>query len=128
MANKINKDALGIAASLLCAVHCAVLPLLFTSFSVLGVNLVHNPAFEYGMIALAFLIGMHAMWHGVRRHHRRMSPWLLFTAGMALLCAKQVWHGYEMLILPFAVCLVVGAHATNWWFCRKADLQGSPGN
>jgi hypothetical protein len=119
MGIKINKDALGITTSLVCAVHCAVLPLVFTSFPVFGVNIIHNRVFEFGMIGLAFLIGMLALSHGFRKHHRRMVPWMLFTAGMLLLTAKQVWHVYEALILPFAVGLVVGAHVVNWHLCRK---------
>ena len=43
---KINYDALGIATSLACAIHCAILPLVLTSLPVLGVNIIHNIPFE----------------------------------------------------------------------------------
>jgi hypothetical protein len=51
---KINWDALGITASLACAIHCAVLPLMLTSLPLFGINIIHNAIFEYSMIGLAF--------------------------------------------------------------------------
>lgn len=118
MFSKINWDFLGITASVLCAIHCAVLPLLLASLPVLGINIIHNSYFEYGMILLAFLIGSWALLHGFRRHHRRLTPLLLFTGGLSLLVAKQVWHAYELRFLPFAVVLIVGAHLLNYRLSR----------
>ena len=45
---KINYDALGIAASVACAIHCAVLPLLMSSLPILGINIINNVFFEIG--------------------------------------------------------------------------------
>lgn len=123
MFRKINWDLLGISASILCAIHCALLPLLLVSLPVLGVNIIHNATFEYGMIVLAFLVGSLALSHGFLRHHRHPGPWLLFTAGMLLLVAKQVWHQYELRFLPFAVILIIGAHVLNYRFSRVVEIR-----
>jgi len=122
MGLRINWDALGVTTSILCAVHCAVLPLAVASLPVLGVNIVHNPWFEYGMIGLAFLIGARALWHGFRRHHQRWMPLLLFLAGMIFLIAKQIWHSYELALLPFAVVAIVTAHVANYRFSRVVRI------
>jgi hypothetical protein len=114
MIPKINWDALGITTSILCAIHCTVLPLAVATLPVLGVNIVHNGLVEYGMIGLAFLIGSWALWHGFRHHHRRTGPLFLFVGGIILLIAKQVWHSYEFRLLPFAVLLILAAHILNW--------------
>jgi hypothetical protein len=123
MFSKLNWDALGITASVLCAIHCAVLPLLLSGLPILGINIIHNLYFEYGMIFLAFLIGSRALLHGFRRHHRRIVPLLLFTGGLLLLVAKQIWHDYELRLLPFAVVLIVGAHLLNYRFSRPAAIR-----
>ena len=117
---KINYDALGITTSILCAIHCALLPLVFASLPVLGINIIHNTLFEYGMIGLAFAIGTFALWHGFRRHHRRLTPWLLFSCGIGFLLAKQIWHGYELRLLPFAVLLIISAHILNYRLSRPS--------
>ena len=58
---RINWDALGISASIACAIHCALLPLFLTSLPLFGINIIHNLGFEIGMIVLAFGIGSYSM-------------------------------------------------------------------
>jgi hypothetical protein len=118
MFTKINLDALGVTASVLCAIHCAILPLVVASLPVFGINIVHNSLFEYGMIGLAFVVGTVALWHGFTRHHHRLIPWLLFSGGMIALIAKQIWPNWELAFLPVAVLLVVSAHMLNYRWCR----------
>lgn len=115
---RINWDALGITASVACAIHCAVLPLLLTSLPVFGIDIIENPAFEYFMIALAFVIGAWSMWHGYRKHHHSALPFVIFFFGMLLLLAKQIWHQYQLWFVPAAVLFIVSAHLMNYRFCR----------
>lgn len=115
---KINWDALGVFTSVACAIHCAVLPILLTSLPLFGVNIIENVRFEYFMIFLAFLIGGYALWHGHRRHHHSFTPLAWFSAGMLFLLAKQIWHAYQLWLLPFAVTLIVTAHFLNFRLCR----------
>lgn len=118
---RINWDALGIAASVACAIHCAFLPLVMTSLPLFGINLIDHLGFEYFMIFLAFVIGVVALWHGFRKHHHSKIPLILFTSGILLLVAKQVWHDYQYWILPFAVVAIVAAHLLNYKSCRVHD-------
>ena len=64
---RINWDALGISASIACAIHCALLPLILSSLPLFGINIIHHLGFEIGMIALAFAIGSYSMYHGYKR-------------------------------------------------------------
>ncbi|ULQ55598.1 MerC domain-containing protein [Flavihumibacter rivuli] len=118
---KINWDALGIAASLACAIHCAILPLIMTSLPVFGINIIDNMSFEYLMILLAFLIGVNALSHGYRKHHHQILPILIFVFGIILLIAKQLWHEWQLYFLVPAVAAVVFAHFYNYRLCRKAN-------
>ncbi|HEX3768281.1 MAG TPA: MerC domain-containing protein [Puia sp.] len=114
----INADFIGIGASVACAIHCAVLPLFLSGLSVFGVNIIHNFWFETGMIALAFCIGILSLRHGFRAHHRSSVPFLLFTGGILFLFAKQCWHDYELILLPFAIILIISAHIFNFRYTR----------
>lgn len=77
------------------------------------------------MILLAFLIGVRALLHGYRRHHRQVTPLTLFSIGMLLLVAKQFWHVYEFAFLPFAVSFIIGAHIANYRLCRPQPATQS---
>jgi len=115
---KINWDAFGIATSLACAIHCAVLPLLLTSLPLFGVNIIDNLSFEFFMIFLAFCIGSYSLYHGWKKHHHRWLPFIMFFGGMILLFGKQLWHQYQYWFLAPAVILIVTAHFYNYRFCR----------
>ena len=118
---KINLDTLGISASLLCAIHCAVLPLFFTSLPLFGLEILHNKVFEYSMIAFAGMIGSYALYHGWKRHHHRTLPLILFFIGLSLLVLKEVFSMAEIILLIPAAVLIIGAHILNYKDCRKAN-------
>ena len=115
---KVNWDAFGIAASLACAIHCALLPLVLTSLPLFGINIIDNISFEIFMIVLAFSVGAYSLYHGWKKHHHSFAPLLIFSAGMVLLVCKQIWHNYQYWFLLPAVLLIVGAHFINYRFCR----------
>ena len=118
---KINYDALGIAASIACAIHCAVLPLVMSSLPILGINIINNFWFEIFMIVLAMGIGLHSLTHGFKKHHHRILPIIVFVIGISLLLVKQVLHQYQIWFLVPAVVLIVSAHFINYRQCRIAD-------
>jgi MerC mercury resistance protein len=118
---KINWDALGISATVACAIHCALLPLLTSTLPLFGVNIVDNVYFEVGMILLAFSIGSISLYHGYKKHHHSFIPVLLFTAGLVFLVLKQFFIRYENWLLVPAVLLIITAHFYNYRFCRVHD-------
>lgn len=118
---KINYDALGIAASVACAIHCALLPLVLTSLPILGINIINNYWFEFLMILLSLVVGIYSLRHGFKKHHHRKLPIVIFAAGILLLLLKQVFHAQQLWFLVPAMILVVTAHYINYRDCRKAD-------
>jgi uncharacterized membrane protein YoaK (UPF0700 family) len=115
---KINWDAFGIAASVACAIHCAVLPLILSSLPLFGINIIENQGFEFLMIALAFVVGVYSLYHGRKKHHHSYYPMVLFAAGISLLFIKSMLHSHSLMLLLPAVSLVVIAHYLNYKLCR----------
>lgn len=117
---KINWDGLGIVTSIACAIHCVVLPVAFTSVPFFGVNIVHNNLFEWGMIAIAFFVGIYALMHGYKTHHKNKLPLVLFSIGFLFLVVKQFLDVKEIfLVLPAVVCIIM-AHVNNFLLSRKS--------
>lgn len=121
MKQRINWDAWGIGASLACAIHCALLPLFLSSLPLFGVNIIHNPFFEAGMILLALAIGSYSLYHGYRKHHHSLLPLTIFFAGFVFLVLKQFVASYETWLLIPAVLLIISAHILNYRSCRVHD-------
>lgn len=118
MKGRLNWDAIGISASIACAIHCAVLPLFFSVLPLFGINIIHNMAFEAGMIMLTLAIGVYALYHGYRRHHHSWIPLMLFGGGIVLLVLRLFFVHYELWLLIPAVVLIVLAHLQNYRSCR----------
>jgi hypothetical protein len=118
---KINWDALGISASLACAIHCAVLPLILQSLPLFGYNIIDNSFFEMVMICIAAAIGLYSLYHGWRKHHHKVWPIIILFLGLVFLLLKQVWHDQQLWFLIPAVILIVSAHYLNYRYCKKAN-------
>lgn len=121
MINKINWDALGISASLACAIHCAILPLFLSSLPVFGLEILHNKIFEYFMIVSAAVIGCISLSHGLRKHHHKKLPVIIFLIGISLLFAKEIFVYLELWLLIPAAAMIIYAHVINYKYCRKAN-------
>jgi len=117
---KLNWDAMGIATSVACAIHCALLPVLMSTLPVFGINIIHNAFFEWGMIVLAFIVGSYSLFHGYVKHHRSITPVLVFSAGFIFLVLKQFFTDYEYWFLAVAVVLIISAHYYNYRLCHKS--------
>ena len=124
MDTKVNWDIMGMLTSALCAIHCALLPVVVSSLPVFGVNIIHNAYFEWSMIGLAFAIGSYSLLHGFNRHHRSSLPLLIFFFGFLLLLLKQFFHPYENWFLILAVPLIICAHFINYRLCQKTKCAG----
>ena len=122
MAIKANWDILGIATSVGCAIHCAVLPVIVSTLPIFGINIIHNSFFEWGMIALAFIIGTYSLRHGYVTHHHNFLPFILFFTGCIFLVLKQAFTQQEYLFLGLAVSLIIIAHFLNFKYCRHSKV------
>jgi hypothetical protein len=116
--SKINWDVLGVAASLACAIHCALLPLLFTSLPIFGINVIENTVFEIIMVVLAFAIGICSLYHGWKKHHHNFVPIIVFLLGFIFLVLKLFFVEYENWLLVPAVTGIISSHIMNFRACK----------
>ena len=120
---KINWDGLGIITSIACAIHCGFLPLIVPVLPLFGINIIHNAAFEWGMIGLAFFVGIYSLYHGFIKHHHSYKPVYIFLVGFVFLVLKQFLASYEYLLLSIAVVFIISAHYTNYKMCQRSKCS-----
>ena len=77
-------DRIGATGSLLCAIHCALLPVAIAALPALGVGLLADHRVEVGFIAFASVLGASSLAWGWWRHRQPAAVRLLLP-GLALL-------------------------------------------
>lgn len=78
-----SADRIGFAASLLCAVHCALLPVLLALAPALGLKVGGWIDFDQAFVVFASLLGATTLTLGYRRH-RAFHAWVLLVPGLLL--------------------------------------------
>lgn len=102
-------ERLGLMATGVCAVHCALTPLLVSLLPMIGLGALLNPQVEWGLVGLAIALGagtiVPAYWH----HHHRVAPVVLFVIGAACLLGAHaiVPHG-SVAEIPTAFLGAIG--------------------
>ena len=110
-------DRVGAAASFVCAVHCALLPLVIALLPAIGLGILANHAFERAFIAFAALLAVVSLVTGYRRHRRFRAFWFLLP-GVALMLAglavdfdaRPTWHA---VLVSVGGTLVALSHLAN---------------
>ncbi|MBX3239245.1 MAG: MerC domain-containing protein [Chitinophagaceae bacterium] len=119
----IKWDAIGISASLVCAIHCLLLPVFFSTLPLLGVELMENMTLEIVTIAISLLAGSSALYAGYKKQHQRLWPLLLFVCSMTALIMgnilSTVWDPSELVFKSAGVTGILVAHIANWRYGRN---------
>ena len=116
-------DSIGITASTICAIHCAVVPLLFTSLPLIGLGFLTRPWIEWGMIVLALLIGVYSIGLSFLRNHRKPLPLILLGTGFLIIISGHAFLTgvTEGFIVPVGGLTIALAHYVNYRYagaCR----------
>ncbi|MCC8424810.1 MerC domain-containing protein [Mucilaginibacter sp. UR6-11] len=119
-------DGIGMTASTLCAIHCAVVPVLLTFLPLAGLGFLANPLFEWSMIVLALLLGVSSIFLAYFRTHRRALPLLLLLSGFILVIGGHIYlRGWiEAIIVPVGGLTIAFAHFINFKYvgvCNSTD-------
>jgi hypothetical protein len=105
-----------------CAIHCTALPIMAAAVPALGLRLGRSDHVEWGMAALAVVVGLAGHYMGYLRHHGRAGPTLLFLFGAGAIALTR-WF-----VLPTAMAtatlglggvFAAGAHMLNVRYCQS---------
>lgn len=111
-------DRFGAAGALICAIHCAVLPLLVALAPSLALSVWLDDAFEVGFVVFASLLGVFSLVQGYRRH-RALRALSLLLPGLAALWLGVWYPPLHDAEVPHAVAMTFGgtlvglAHLVN---------------
>ena len=111
-------DRFGAAGSLLCAIHCALLPILMAALPALGIGAWLGDGFEQGFVLFATCVGLFSVVWGYRRHGAVRALGLLLP-GLAILWIGVLYSPLHQTLWPHAIAMTLGgslvglAHLAN---------------
>ena len=111
-------DRLGAYASLLCALHCALLPVFIAVLPTLGLASLAGDGFEFGFVVFATLLGLFSVVWGYLRH-RAARVLTLLIPGLVVLWSAVLYAPLHESVLPHALAMTLGgtlvalAHLVN---------------
>ena len=111
-------DRFGAAGSLVCAIHCALLPLAIAMLPALGIATWLGDGFEQGFVLFATLLGLFSVVWGYRRHGAVRALGLLLP-GLAILWIGVLYSPLHHSLWPHAIAMTLGgslvglAHLAN---------------
>lgn len=100
-------DRFGATGSLVCALHCALLPLVIAALPSLGLAVWLSDGFERGFVLFASLLGVFSLVWGWRRH-RAIRALGLLLPGLAVLWAGVLYAPLHHAVVPHAVAMTLG--------------------
>ncbi len=99
-------DRIGATGSMLCAVHCAALPLVLALMPALGAGLA-GAGFEIGFIIFASAMALSSLILGYRRH-RAWRALLLLVPGLISLWSAVLIGPLHHNVIGHAVAMAIG--------------------
>ena len=114
-------DRIGARTSTLCALHCAVMPMVATSLPLVGLEWLTSPVVEGLLIALGLGVASVALLRGYLRHHRRAEALVIGMAGGGSILATRLGLPEELEPVGMAAggSLLALAHLTNSRLCSR---------
>jgi hypothetical protein len=117
--HRAQVDYWGIVFTVLCFIHCVLMPLLFQSLPILGMELTENLWIEGVLLLLTLWAGIRSIVLNYMRDHHRLWPLLLFAGGYLLMIASVFISPAESILKILGAPCLAGAHLLNLSISRK---------
>ena len=127
--NKLDK--IGMFSSLICAIHCTILPIVLILFPVFSVSLLTHHTFEWVMLILTLILGLSSLCFGYKKH-RSLKALSLLSVGIFLLLIGKLSHEHYLhnnkfefdiynAILGLGGILISASHWLNNKLCKNCS-------
>lgn len=116
-------DRLGMTASTLCAIHCALVPIFLTALPLLGLEFLSNEWVEISMIIVSVFLGTLSLSLSYRKQHHKVLPFFVLFIGFALIATGHFSGigSLEPILIPLGGFTVAAAHLVNWKLNRSCS-------
>lgn len=100
-------DSVGSVGAMLCAAHCALLPLVIAALPALGISVFASTSLEWGFVTFATILALTSLWQGYRKH-RVYRALAFLVPGLLAVWAGVLIPNLHHSVVPHAVVMSVG--------------------
>ena len=128
MFNQITLDKLSIGASTLCAIHCAVLPIMIALFPTLSVLPFDDHVFHEALVLMIVPMSLLAGVFGCSKHKDKLVLFGLISGLLLLILTTFLGHDLlgetgEKAFTLLATGILAAAHWRNFSLCRAQQCE-----
>ena len=118
-------DIIALSSSLICAIHCAAVPLILSFSSLSSLHFFGNPYIEWSFICFGFVFFMTSLWPSYKKVHHRAKPLVYAILGflffaLSRLNLTELWEISNTVIGGIMLAL---AHYLNRKSVQFKDRQ-----
>jgi hypothetical protein len=118
-------DKIGMAASSICAIHCALAPLLITIAPLIGLGFIFEEKFETIFILSSLGIAFLSIVWGFYKSHRKFEPFYLLLLGTSFIIISRMETPLSFLPEPFLMFCgglsIAVSHYINLKLCNHCE-------
>jgi hypothetical protein len=113
-------DIIALTSSLICAVHCAAVPILLSFSSLASLHFLHHPVIEWSFISFGLVFVFVSLWPSYKKIHYSAKPLLMALVGFGLIALGRLDlnETWEVANTVIGALVVSAAHFVNWKLLR----------
>ena len=130
-------DKAGMIASITCAIHCMIMPLVITLLPIFGLSLFATEEFEWILLMISAMLGITSLCFGFRKH-KSFKAFSFLGIGLTFLVIGRLAHEHVshfrvftfdiyLLFLVAGAILVALSHWLNNKLCNACPPCHSSG-
>lgn len=121
-------DRAGMIASITCAIHCMIMPLVITLVPIFGLSLFATEGFEWTLLMISAVLGITSLCFGFKKH-KSYRAFSFLGIGLTLIVIGRLMHEHinhlqvfhfdlYLLFLVIGAILVALSHWLNNKLCH----------
>lgn len=107
-------DRIAVVTALCCAVHCALIPILFTITAISGLQFLRNPIIEWCLIAFGLVLAIVSLRPSLKQHHNHTPKNMAIIGASLLILSRLPFVGnMEVVCTCLGSLFLIIAHVKN---------------
>ncbi|NJB83660.1 MerC domain-containing protein [Wenyingzhuangia aestuarii] len=109
-------DIIAISSSLICAVHCATIPVVLSFSSLSTLHFLKNPYIEWTFLSFGLVFIFVSLWPSYKKNHHKVKPLRYAMVGFLFIAFGRLnlTESFEIINTVIGASIVSFAHYLNW--------------